>query len=237
RPRRSAHQPRVGAPAASNSARLSASSWREAMRPSLALLIVAALSAPVLAQGTASLGSVTDGDCLYEFVNFGDLFQPPTPLVAGFSNYKAWRGDMSQGDNLRQQWFYFRLDATSAEQAFPHPDSASYSSDPGLIELGWLPAPGMPFSADLQAELRDTGLNKAQFVQRLTLHNPTAQDLHVELFHYAAISVNDFFGGFDDTAALVGPNRIRIDDFGTFAFDEYAALGASGWKVQAFNNL
>jgi len=207
------------------------------MRTSLALLIVAACAAPALGQGTAPLGSVTDGDCRYDFVNFGDLFDPPTPLVAGFSTYKAWYSDFSSGDNLRQQWFYFRLDATSAEQALPHPDTASYSSEPGLIELGWLPGPGRPFAAHLQCELRDTGFNKAVFVQRLTLSNPTADALHVELFHYAAIEVNQFFGGFFDTAVLVGPNRIRIDDHGTLEFDEYAALGASGWKVQAFNNL
>ena len=207
------------------------------MRPLLALLVATACAAPALAQGTAPLGSVTDGDCLYEFVNFGDLFNPPTPLVAGFSTYKAWYSDLSTGDNLRQQWFYYRLDATSAEQALPHPDTATYSSDPGLIELGWLPGAGRPFGAHLQCELRDTGFNKAVFVQRLTLDNPTAEALHVELFHYAAIMVNDFFGGFEDTATLIGPNRIRIDDHGTVEFDEYAALGASGWKVQAFNNL
>lgn len=207
------------------------------MRLPFALLIAATCAAPGLAQGTAPLGFVTDGDCRYDFVNFGDLFNPPTPLVAGFSTYKAWYADLSNGDNLRQQWFYYRLDATSAEQALPHPDTASYSSEPGLIELGWLPGPGRPFAAHLECELRDTGFNKAVFVQRLTLSNPTAEALHIELFHYAAIEVNQFFGGFFDTAVLVGPNRIRIDDHGTTEFDEYAALGASGWKVQAFNNL
>src|SRR5262249_29181273 len=123
---------------------------RAAMRAPFAFLLVAACTAPALAQGTAPLGSVTDGDCRYDFVNFGDLFSPPTPLVAGFSNYHAWFSDESSGDNLRQQWFYYRLDDVSAEQALPHPDTATYSSDPGLIELGWLPGPGRPFAAHLQ---------------------------------------------------------------------------------------
>ncbi|HZM00397.1 MAG TPA: hypothetical protein VFD43_09115 [Planctomycetota bacterium] len=212
------------------------------MRLSIALILAAGLACgfavPASAQGDAPLGFVTDGDCRYEFVNFGDLYDPPTPLVAGFSNYKAWwPSELTIGDNLRQQWFYFRTSATSPEKAFPHPDTATYTSEPGLIELGWEPGPELPFAAHLQCELRDTGDFMANFVQRLTLTNTGSEPMNVELFHYAAISVNDFFGGFFDTAVLVGPNRIRVDDHGTFYFDEYAALDADGWKVQAFNNL
>ena len=207
------------------------------MRLPLALALAAVCAGPALGQGTAPLGSVTDGDCRYDFVNFGDLFDPPSPLVAGFSTYKAWFSDFSSGDNLRQQWFYYRLDAVSPEQPLPHPDTATYSSEPGLIELGWAPSATRPFGAKLQCELRDTGFQKAVFVQRLILTNPTAEPLPVELFHYAAIEVNQFFGGFEDTATLVGPNHIRIDDHGTVVWDEYAALDADAWKVQAFNNL
>jgi len=207
------------------------------MRPFLALVLAAVGAMPAAAQGDAPLGFVTDGDCRYEFVNFGDLFEPPTPLVAGFSNYKAWPGDGSSGDNLRQQWFYFRIDEVSAERAFPHPDTAAYSSEPGLIELGWEIGPELPFAAHLECELRDTGDLMSIFVQRLTLTNPGQEPMDVELFHYAAITVNEFFGGFFDTATLVGPNHIQVDDHGTYVFDQYAALDADAWKVQAFNNL
>lgn len=194
------------------------------------VILLGALAAPALPQGL-----VHDGDTTFEWVNYGDLFDPPSPLVAGLSDFHSL--DTNDVEHLRQHWFYFRVAGAGAESAFPPPHTEVYESDPGRYELGWSTGSELPFDARLEGHLTDAGSNQARLVETLTITNPGAAPLEVVIFTYADVNSHQAFGNQPDTAELVAANRIRIDDHGTFDFAEFLAVGADAWKVQGFNNL
>ncbi|TAH39483.1 MAG: hypothetical protein EYC70_01480 [Planctomycetota bacterium] len=187
------------------------------------------LPAALLAGSAAyALGFVLDGDARFEWQNFGDRFSPFDARVAGISDL---RPSTSIAEYMNQTWYYWRPDPGSAEQAFPPPTAEVYEDTPGHFRLDWVALPELPFDASLHGWLKDAGANAAQLMLALAVTNRDAAPLALPLFHYADADVAAGFGGQPDTAVRVGPERIRIDDHGTFGFDELYVRGADHWQV------
>jgi hypothetical protein len=185
------------------------------------VLLLCATS-PALALGTIQTGAASFG-----WLNFGTNGD----ASAGFADLKT-----GSTDHLRQHWFYYRLEGGAREFPLPLPASESYADSPGLFNLSWA-AVGGRFDAHLTGALAQPVPGQARLTESLTITNTGSTDLNMAFFVYADVDVRDVFGGFDDTAALLSPVRMRIDDFGTFDFAEFAAPGAVAFNVQPFPYL
>ena len=189
-----------------------------------------AVAGALLAAGAVplhALGTIETGNASFAWLNFGTNGESS----AGFADFK-----IGSIENLRQHWFYYRVEGGPREFPLPIPSAESYESNPGAFELDWNAVGGL-FDAKLQASLAAPGPGQARLSESLTITNIGAGKLNVSLFVYADIDVRDEFGGFPDEATLVYPGRIRIDDFGTFDFAEMAGGGVVDHEVLSFPYL
>ncbi len=202
-----------------------------------------ALMALTFAPRAGAQGEIVDGSSSFEWANFGDGSGEFVEWQAGLSNFFV-----NGAEHLGQYWFYFRHEqgvnpgdadppAWDREYPFGRPTQEQYLQQPAAFDLRWQGVATMGFDARLRGRLVEPQPGRARLSQRLIITNTRDTQLNLAIFAYADLDVVDIFGGHQDTAAMIGRNRIRIDDQGFFDFAEFAAPGAAHFNVQPWPNL
>jgi len=165
-------------------------------------------------------GSVIDGAITYGYNSFGAIDAAGTDFIGA-----------SEGDDLFESWWYYRLDGDTNESPFPDPDTADYSAN--TITLTWNDVDGRGFSAQLIEEIFDGSGPSGALLSTITLTNNIGSFLSIDIFHFADI---DLRGSFDDDSAIISDTGfIRLTDVGTTG--EYRAGRPDAVQALAFPGL
>ena len=168
------------------------------------------------------IGTVSDGAVTYEYTSFGGTDAANTNLMGA-----------SGGDDLFENWFFFRVDGDTQEFPFPDPDTADYTGD--TVTFTWADVGGRGlFSAELVETVSDGGGPSGSVLSTLTLTNISGSPLTVDVFAFADIDLGGSFGG-DNATLTNSPDFISLSDGADTG--EYRAGGNDNFQVLAFPGL
>ena len=165
-------------------------------------------------------GSVTDGAVTYEYLTFGGT-------DAANTNFTGASG----GDDLFENWWFFRLPGDTQEFPFPDPDSAVYSGN--TVTFTWANVSGRGFSAELVETVSDGGGPSGSILSTMTITELANSSLNIDIFAFADIDIGGTFGG--DSATLSGLDFISFIDGANTG--EYRAGGPDAVQAVAFPGL
>ncbi len=165
-------------------------------------------------------GSAVDGGVSYDYTSFGGI-------DAANTNFTGASG----GDDLFENWWFYRVDGDTSEFPFPDPDTADYSGD--TVTFTWADVDGRGFSAELVEVVADGGGPAGSVLSTLTIVNISSANMVLDLFAFADIDLGGSFGG--DSATISGTDFISLADAGDFG--EFRAGGADAVQVLAFPGL
>lgn len=181
---------------------------------------IATLAQKVDNQVRGSLaGSVTDGAVTYEYLTFGGT-------DAANTNFTGASG----GDDLFENWWFFRLPGDTREFPFPDPDSAIYSGD--TVTFTWANVSGRGFSAELVETVSDGGGPSGSVLSTMTITELSNTPLNIDVFAFADIDIGGSFGG--DSATLTGTDFMSLTDGADTG--EYRAGGPDAAQAVSFDD-
>lgn len=154
---------------------------------------IAAVAIAIGSAATAQADTITDGDSSF------DLRDIPWSKRSDSAN-----GDFSpngSGNTIYETWWWYRLPGDTDENIFYDPISETFAGNQATFEFA-LPA----FHATLTFTLIDGEL--PMLIQDMTITNTGQDPLEIDLFHYLDVRLGEDHT--NDTADLVGTNRIRI---------------------------
>ena len=137
----------------------------------------------------------------------------------------------SGGDDLFENWWFFRIAGDAQEFPFPDPDSAVYSGD--TVTLTWANVSGRGFSAELVETVSDGGGPSGSVISTMTITELADSALDIDIFAFADIDIGGSFGG--DSATLTGTDFMSLTDGADTG--EYRAGGANAAQAIAFPGL
>lgn len=185
-------------------------------------LITACAIAALSSSAFAQLGTISDGGTSFEYTGSG--------FTAGAADF-----EVGGTDYAFQNWWYFRVDGDTQENAFPFGagavDSESYVGD--TASLDWN-ASIAAFDANLSIVVNEVGPDAGTVTSAMTISNTGSAPLSLSLFNYVDIDNN---GAGGDSGALVGPNRIDISDGTVGDIVQLLGVGADAFQVDAFPTL
>ncbi len=200
-------------------------SYTAHLRIAASLLLVAATTPAVRAQGT-----VTDGDASFTYVGFDNgscadrvSFVPGT---VGSTVDVAW-----------QNWWWLGING-APESQLPTPSTQSYVGDTATLSFSSIGISGL--DATLIGRVIDGAVdNAANWQEELTIFNGSPNPVTLDVFQYADIEVGGTYNG--DLADRVAPGDatwIRITDPAVPTnYQDHRALAPSGYRVVAYNQL
>jgi MYXO-CTERM domain-containing protein len=190
----------------------------ENMRQVLTAVLVLGLASVAWAQ----TGSISDGGATFEWTG--------STSTEGLANFNA-----GGGDNVYQNWWWFRVAGDTAETAFPWagttgPDSESYVGD--TATLGW-EASLTGWTARLQVVVDEvTPGSAATATETMLIQNTGDEPLTLSVFNYLDA---DIISSSNDSAELLAPGLIEISDSGEYM--QFYGVGADAYQVTSYSTL
>lgn len=176
-----------------------------------------------------AIGSISDGDVTFDYTSFAQ--------GAGNTSNVNFTG-AGTSDMAFESWWFFRVQGETSETAFgATPDSEDYIGSVSRLEYDDPGGEGL-FSAFLEAEVIDTGVNSGNLFQNLRIRNNSASDLTIDIFHYSDFDLAGTFG--NDTAVLtsgVGDLRIDVSDGSLSETASFIGYGADAFEVGTYSTL
>lgn len=178
-----------------------------------ALLVVATLAMPALAQWSVSDDPAPPGlEVRFNYAS-GDLIGRSFMTTAN-------GGGVKSQDYMYQNWWWYRLEGETAETAFPWtsagPDVDAETMDDGQTgDLIW-DSKIAAFDATLSHSILDTGFDQSILTMEMTITNTGSAPLTLSLFNFADMDIRGSFD--DDIATLVGSDIVR---YGNTVADPY----------------
>lgn len=188
------------------------------MNQLLPYAVVAALSAPVVAQVV-----VTQAQASYVW------FTPSTSqLDSPAANFTA--NPSAQADVLFEQGWYYRIDADFDERAFRNDGTLTITNAGAHADADWSDVDGRGrLRALLDIDIVATGTTSGVVVQRMTIVNIGGAPVVVDLFHYVDVNLCGFAGN-----SVTGKTRQSITNNGQCPDTVDVASDADRWAIGPF---
>lgn len=190
-------------------------------RPFRAALAATVALAPALA---SAQGTITNANATYA-TTATPWDTTPTANYTGISSVGA------ATDQLFEAGWWFRLAGDTQEFFFPVPTTQNYAGNTATIS--WTNVGGRGFDAQLVITITGGGGIIGTVTHDMTVSNPGAAPLDIDLFVMADVDVQPTAG--NDNAASVDPNGIRITHATNADFIEFRGIAANAYLVRPFS--
>ena len=198
------------------------------MSPLAPLVLAISLCLFVLCPGSAlAIGSVTDGDVTFAYTNDFNTSNGNT-VDTDFTG-------AATGDLTWESWWFFRVSGDGRETAFATPDLETYSGSVGQLDWNDPGGAGL-FSAILQFEVLDTGIDMGNLFQNMLITNTGGANLTIDIFHYSDLDLAGTFGG-DSAILAANPDGIEINVSDGADSAPIIGYGADAYQVTPWRTL